>query len=737
MKKIFIKAKNEYSTREKHIPAPFLRKTFVASSEIKSANLRICALGFYSLYINAKDITKGFLAPYISNPDHICYYDEYDISDCLHSGKNVVAVILGNGNLNAVGGQVWDFDKAPYRDSPKMAMELCIKYANGEEKNIDASDFKVHDSPILFDDLRLGEYYDANFEIDGWNTEMYDDGLWDNAISAQSPKGELKKCECEPIVMQNIIKPVRITENDNGFLYDFGVNSAGICKLSGKFENNQKITLKYGEIIDKNNNLDRSSIIFKSEDVKYFADNNQIDIYVAKGAEKETHIPMFTFHGFRYVEVMGISREQAKESLLEFYELSSGLKENGGFECSDENANKLFGMVKRSDKSNFYYFPMDCPHREKNGWTGDIALSAERMLYLYDAEKSFCEWLNNAWKSQRADGDVSAVVPTDNWGYGRGPNWDKALFELPYQISRLCDNTDVIKENAQSMAAYLKFIKNHERTEEGLLCFGLGDWLQVGKICYIYDVPLEVCTEIAVIDIAKKAYEIFEKINDDEKAELACGIYNNERMLVREKLVDFENGCVRGDTQTGLALALYYGIFEKSEEEKAVLNLVKLIHNNDDRFNCGVLGMRVLFEVLSKYGYGDLAYELIMKKGYPSYYHFIENGETSLPESFMPDGEPCGSHNHHFLGDVARWFIYSAAGLRMLDSKNAVVKPCFINKLDYASAWHQTKYGKIAVEWKREKDAIRLNVKTSGEVDYKLELPQIYKYENGMVYLKE
>lgn len=733
MEKNFIKAGTEYSTREKHIPAPFFRKTFEVFEEIKSANLRICALGFYALYINAAEITKGFLAPYVSNPDHICYYDDYDVSDYLHIGKNVIGIILGNGNLNAVGGQVWDFDKAPYRDSPKMILELRLKFINGSEKTIDVSDFKVHNSPILFDDLRLGEYYDANLEIDGWNTEEYDDSDWKYAVEAAQPRGELKKCECEPIKMQNMIKPIRIVKNDNGFLYDFGINSSGVCKLTGNFEHNQKIILKYGELVDEDNNLDRSSITFDSEDVKYFVENNQIDTYVAKGKGTESHISRFTFHGFRYVEVLGINDKQATDELLEFYELSSDMKTVGDFDCSDENANKLFSMAKRSDRSNFYYFPLDCPHREKNGWTGDIALSAEHMMYIYDTEKSFCEWLNNARKSQRDEGDIPGVIPTDTWGYGEGPNWDKALFELPYQICRLCDNTDVIRDNAQAMILYLKFIKNHERTDEGLLCFGLGDWLQVGRICYIYDVPLEVCTEIAVIDIAQKAYEMFEKVNDREKTEFARDIYNNERRLVREKLIDLESGIVRGNTQTGQALTLYYNIFEKSEEEKAVEYLVRLIHDNDDRFNCGILGMRTMFHVLSKHGYGDLAYDLIMKKGYPSYYHFIESGETSLPESFMPDGESCGSHNHHFLGDISRWFINSVAGLEMIDSKNAIISPCFIKKIGYASAWHQTKYGKIEVFWKRENRVIKLDIKTSGDIKYKIELPPKFIYKNGTV----
>ena len=60
---------------------------------------------------------------------------------------------------------------------------------------------------------------------------------------------------------------------------------------------------------------------------------------------------------------------------------------------------------------------------------------------------------------------------------------------------------------------------------------------------------------------------------------------------------------------------------------------------------------------------------MITKKEYPSYGHLIENGETALVEQFMPDGVSCGSHNHHFLGDIGRWFICRLAGLRVIDAQ--------------------------------------------------------------------
>ena len=108
----FIAATKEYSTLEKRVPAPYLRRTFEISGAVKAAKLTICGLGFYELFINGKRLTKGLLAPYISNPDDMLYYDEYDVTAELRAGKNALGLMLGNGMLNCPGGQIWDLQLA-------------------------------------------------------------------------------------------------------------------------------------------------------------------------------------------------------------------------------------------------------------------------------------------------------------------------------------------------------------------------------------------------------------------------------------------------------------------------------------------------------------------------------------------------------------------------------------------------------------------------------------------------
>ena len=79
LSKKFISATKERNTLLKHVAAPLMRKNFILKEIPDELIITVCGLGFYDIFINGEKITKGILAPYISNPDHICYYDKYDL----------------------------------------------------------------------------------------------------------------------------------------------------------------------------------------------------------------------------------------------------------------------------------------------------------------------------------------------------------------------------------------------------------------------------------------------------------------------------------------------------------------------------------------------------------------------------------------------------------------------------------------------------------------------------------
>ena len=727
MKKNFIKATEDHCSREKHIAAPYIRRSFELDFSPEKAEISICGLGFYCLFINGQEITKGHLAPYISNPDDYCYYDKYDITSLLKKGRNVIGIILGNGLINSIGGYIWDFDKAAFRDAPKVALELVAE-CNGYEKVCVEADeyFKVCSSPIKFDDFRYGEYYDAREEIENWSAPDFDDSAWVNAITAEAPKGEILPCKAEPIKTAEILKPKAIIKCKDGYVYDFGVNTAGLCKLNIKDSTaGQRLTFRYFELMrDGEPYIDTT--VFPISRFPDYRDLNQKDIYICRGDAQEEWMPRFTYHGFRYVLVSGIEESQATEELLTYHVMHSELKRTGDFKCSDDTVNKLFEMAVNSDLSNFYYFPTDCPHREKNGWTGDIAQSCFHQLMLYDCNRSYGQWLDNMRKTQSDEGALPGIVPTTGWGYykANGPAWDAAAFYVPYECWRLSGDVKIIEDNAQMMKRYLEYILT-KREKNGTEAFGLGDWSSVGRRYSRPETPLVVTDSILVMDIAKKASEMFDAMGDTGSANFARDIYTDMRDTVRRELLAAESCTIFGRTQTGQAMGLYYGVFEPCEEQKAFDVLLELIHSKNDSFDCGILGMHTVFHVLSRFGKGELAFKMITKKEYPSYGYLIENGETSFIERFMPNGSPEDSHNHHYMGDIARWFIREIAGLRVENYKTVVIKPDFTLPITSAEAYYELPAGRVSVKWQINSEGkTELEYTCPEDVDVRLILPE-------------
>ncbi len=182
----YFSAGREYSTYLKPIAAPYMRKKLSLENAPESAKIAVSALGFYRFFVNGTELTKGILAPYISNPDHLDYYDVYDIAPYLNKGDNVLGFILGNSMKNCIGGEVWEHENAPFRGAPSVGFTLLV---DGEEINADES-IKCAPSPIRFDDLRMDCHYDARLEIVGWCSLDFDDSDWNNAVFAEFARGE-------------------------------------------------------------------------------------------------------------------------------------------------------------------------------------------------------------------------------------------------------------------------------------------------------------------------------------------------------------------------------------------------------------------------------------------------------------------------------------------------------------------------------------------------------------------
>ena len=760
LSKKFIAANYDVADFDNLVPAPYMRKAFDLDFIPETAELTICGLGFYELYINGVNVTKGALAPYIANPDDICYYDNYDVKKYLKKGKNAVGVILGNGFRNPYGGFVWDFEKADCRGAVCLAVSFEAK-SGDKTLTFEADEsFKTHPSPLLRNDIRMGTLYDARAEINGWNLPDFDDSSWQNAVKITMPKGEKKICAAEPVKVYKIIKPVSVKFYEslplsyktpesgaepyadgfrkNVYVYDFGFNSAGVSRLKIKGERGQKITVHHGEYLQDGKFSMFTTMFEWHKDYKLYLDYGQCDEYILKGGDEETYIPVFKYDGFRYLCVEGLTEKQATLDAFEFLVMSSDLETRGDFNCSSDTLNTLYKMGVNSDKSNCFYFPTDCPHREKNGWTGDASMSCEHMMLHLKAENSLREWLNNIRKAQKESGQIPGIVPTGGWGYswGSGPAWDSVLFTLPLEIYRRTGDKSVITENAEAMLRWLSFAGTR-RDEKGLLAFGLGDWVDPnqsinGKIA----APLELTDTVMTYLNAEIAEFLFGEIGRTLEKHFAAEFKSELRAAVRANLINYETMTAAGDCQTSQAFSIFAKMFDDGEMPAAKNRLLQIIHRDGDKNACGMVGLRCVFRVLCDMGEGDLAYKIITDDGYSGYASWIKAGATALCEQFYYfDGRGTGSQNHHFLGDILAVFIEKFAGLNPNPYYNDVnyllVKPNFISALNYANARFKFDGGEAEVSWQRSGGDINVKVTVPAGVKGELVLPDGCSLENG------
>ena len=739
LSEIFVSAGKDFATYTKAVPAPFFRKSFVRNGKGKAV-LTIGATGFYDLYLNGKKITDGYLMPYISNSNQIIFYNEYDLTHMLIPGENVIGVMLGNGYANPIGGEIWNHNKD--RCTPPA---FALDYQS-EDTVFTAMDMVWSYSHILFDDYRCGTYCDATKIQKSWYLPGFDDSLWNRPTLQNYSSAEKRLCTCEPVREIRRIKAVEITEgglrdyrmrdcfdgilyNDDtvmektpvsgGYIYDFGENIAGLPCLKIKGKKGQKIHMQFSELMFEG--------FADYINVDVYPDGCcQRDVYICSGEGEEEYIPPFTYHGFRYCYIYGITKEQLTKELVTCIVLHNDVDMRSCFNCSDDISNAVFDMCRRSDLSNLFYIVTDCPQREKNGWTGDAAISAEHYIINYKAEKCFADWMNCMRMAQASDGSMPLMVPSSG-ETGKCPVWDSALVFLPYYTYIYTGDKDIISDNASAMLKNLDFIMTL-KDERGIVESGFGDWLPVDKSPDEYSSPLGFCCTTVVMLMCRMMKKMFDAVGMKAEAEYAESVHKELRDALRREYND--NGVIiPGRTksfvkstysicQTSQVLGLYADVFDENEKITAAEKLVELIENNNGSFDCGFLGLRFIFHVLSRYGYSELAYSMITKPEYPSYANMVYRGETTVWERFARPGKRIGSHNHHFMADVSHWYIRCVVGINVNpdgDNPDKIyLEPHFINALDFASASYETPSGKIWVKWQRTGKDIKLEVKCQG-----------------------
>ncbi|RPJ23840.1 MAG: alpha-L-rhamnosidase, partial [Chloroflexi bacterium] len=605
-----------------------------------------------------------------------------------------------------------------YVDRPQFLAQIVLTYSDGSQEII-ATDhsWKVTQGPILESDMLMGESYDARRELTDWCKSGYADGSWWTAEVFSAHGSALVATNGPTVKRHEALQPVNIREIpdfvNQRWIFDLGQNMVGWVRLRVCGEKGTTITIRYAEVLNPDGTLYTANL----------RTARNTDHYTLKGSEEEeVWEPHFTFHGFRYVELLGFPGIPTEETVTGIV-IHSDMPSTGTFECSDPLINQLQHNIVWGQKGNFVDVPTDCPQRdERLGWTGDAQVFIRTAAFNMNVAGFFTKWARDLEDAQYPDGAYPAVAPNPSaWTIGDGgPAWADAGVICPWTIYQCYGDTRLLEAHYASMQRFIEFLSQTSRDE--LRCYseytgwhGFGDWLALDG-----SDGREGGTSKELIGTAFFAYSsqllarIAHILGKDGDAER----YGNLSRQVREAFVKrfvLTDGTLEGGTQTSYVLALHFDLLPRDLRSIAVAELVRNIGQRDNHLSTGFVGTPYLNWVLSQMDHLDTAYALLKQTTWPSWLYSVTQGATTIWErwdgwthnkGFQDPG--MNSFNHYAYGAVGAW-MYAVIGGIDLDPdqpgyKHIIMHPQPGGGLAYATAELHSLYGIIRSAWTLEND---------------------------------
>lgn len=693
--------------------SPRFRKIFSAKSKIVSARCYISGLGYYQLYINGSCLNPHSLDPGFTDYSKRILYNVYDITGNLKRGDNCIGIQLGNGWFNEQTPTVWNFHKAPWRKRPQVISEVHITYADGTREVIKTgADWLTATGPVLFNNIHAGTTYDATKEEEGWAIAGFNATGWQPSVVTTATARLMEAQAMPAIAVSEILKAKSVKKiNDTCYVFDMGINFAGVPRLHIAGAKGTRIHLRHAEMTDASGRIDQRNINMHLRP-RNARDVIQLDIYHLKGEGKETFVPDFTYHGFRYIEMTSDKPIDISKVSMEALRMHSKVQRAGSFKSSNPLLNNIFDICSNSYLSNLFGIPTDCPTREKNGWMADGFMVQEAGMLSYNSGSIYAKWVKDMTDAQSANGDVPGIVPTSwNWNSEwAGPVWDAAIFIVPSLLYQYYGDVESIRNVYPTAQRYLKYLATIEN-DKGLLKDGLGDWLYYKAVtpndfmvsCYYYWDYVLMSRMAVLLGKPEEGKEYAAKA-EDLKARI------NKHYFDQQKLT------YANQTQLSYALPLYMNIVPEEHRGTLAKKLQETIAANNYSLDFGFIGSLIVPEVLSRFGYTETVYKMVTKETLPSWGYWIKNYDaTSLFETWDV-GRNIGdaSRNHPSMGAIAAWMYKALAGIQMDESapafKKIIIQPAFVKDLQFAEGYHESVYGTIRSTWKRNGNKVQLDV---------------------------
>jgi len=278
----------------------------------------------------------------------------------------------------------------------------------------------------------------------GWAEPEADESVWQPvSVGGQPVEPLLQAAVSEPVKIIAEIKPVSVQEPAKGiYVFDMGQNFAGVVRLKVRGKPGQRIEIRHGERLNPNGTVYTINLRTAAAE----------DVYICKGTGEEIWQPMFTFHGFQYVEITGLDYRPGLDAVTGLA-VSRDTPLAGRVECSDPMVNRLDSNITWTQRMNFIDIPTDCPQRdERLGWTGDAQVYIQTACYNNDVQAFFTKWLTDLADAQRQDGPFPRYAPPiRSGGADGGPAWADAGVICPWTIWRMYGDRRILETHYEAM----------------------------------------------------------------------------------------------------------------------------------------------------------------------------------------------------------------------------------------------------------------------------------------------
>jgi len=710
----------------------YLRKAFNIDGEIKKARLYITSKGVFKPYINGEKITEDVLTPGWTPYRKRIETLTYDVTNALKKGENSIGMILAEGWHSGRFGprRRWDTVLAP----PRAICQLEIEDTKGHLKTIvtDNNWKATRKGPLRASGLYDGEVYDANFEISDWSTSNFDDTTWETVVTEDiNLKTRLFPKKHSVITNKMELQPVKIIQQHKGkVLFDLGQNMVGVVRLQVPVKKGDTITLRHGEMLDAKGKLFTRNL----------GSAKAIDYYIANKDTMISWQPEFTFHGFRYVELSGLSTTEApQKSWVTGIVQHSNFDMSGNFHSSNEKLNQLHSNIQWGLRGNFFDVPLDCPQRsERLGWTGDAQVFIPTSLFLSDTHAFWAAWLSSMREEQFGNGGIPVVVPNFTGNFAQA-GWSDACTIVPWELYYRTGNVDILKDNYQMMKRWCSYHTSEAANHLSHMST-VGDWLQpysqqkddrrgdtpntlISTAFYAYSVQLTM-QSAAILGLEEDKNYYRELLSSITQA--------------FEKEYFDTNGQIKAPytpTQTGYLLALGFDVLSPKTANQAINHLVKEIAATQNHLRTGFIGTPLLASVLDQYGKTELLYDIVFKDTYPSWFYSINQGATTMWERWDGYTHDKGfanralSFNHYAYGAIGQWLYERTAGIAPLEAgyKKIRFAPLPHQTLTAVAADYESNYGKITSKWKFEGNDFIYNIVVPPNTSANVVLPIFVK----------